>query len=390
MTSKTNERNHHKYPITKIMSGMAIVFASIIAASQPAKAQQLESELICSSITELSALLFVQHQKGATREQLEKFLGSDDPQIRSILTIALNGAMAVPVLSDQEAAKKVTQFFTASMKLVCLDQYTSNPSQPAQSEVSDDDHSSANSPSNVGTSPEQPDWADSRYPEIDYNSFGFQGLAGGGHKIVGYWGTVIENDRLNEGTITSALNVSNWGDTAPDSQLFVRCDAGELAVGILTDGYLARDRGNKVDVAYRLDGNDPVETRWFAKQGLAAAKGRQAKGFVRELANSTTLFLRITESDGERHDVDLFLQGSAEVMATMAKACSFSLLELTRDDYTNVQALLKAGGFDAGIPDGMWGPSSRRAMRGFQNANGLEPTGLIDRASLSALGFDLD
>lgn len=53
-----------------------------------------------------------------------------------------------------------------------------------------------------------------------------------------------------------------------------------------------------------------------------------------------------------------------------------------------IQTLLNAGGFDAGTPDGVWGPGSRAAMTAFQAANGLEQTGAPDEATLSAMGID--
>ena len=42
-----------------------------------------------------------------------------------------------------------------------------------------------------------------------------------------------------------------------------------------------------------------------------------------------------------------------------------------------VQAALNALGYDAGTPDGIMGPSTRAAIRAFQEARGLEPTGRL-------------
>jgi len=49
--------------------------------------------------------------------------------------------------------------------------------------------------------------------------------------------------------------------------------------------------------------------------------------------------------------------------------------------------LLNNAGFKAGTPDGIWGQESQRAMRAFQEANGLDPTGAVDEATLRALGL---
>ncbi|MFD2853553.1 peptidoglycan-binding protein [Seohaeicola zhoushanensis] len=71
----------------------------------------------------------------------------------------------------------------------------------------------------------------------------------------------------------------------------------------------------------------------------------------------------------------------------MAEACHFSLLDLGREDYKAVQTLLNAAGFDAGTPDGQWGPGSRKAMAEYQASVGLPETGTPDRATLVRMGI---
>jgi hypothetical protein len=51
-----------------------------------------------------------------------------------------------------------------------------------------------------------------------------------------------------------------------------------------------------------------------------------------------------------------------------------------------VQERLKAVGFDPGPVDGAFGPQTRDALRGFQNSEGLPPTGELDEQTLNALG----
>lgn len=51
----------------------------------------------------------------------------------------------------------------------------------------------------------------------------------------------------------------------------------------------------------------------------------------------------------------------------------------------HVQVILDRLGFSPGVIDGMEGQSLRLALRGFQEANGLEPTGKIDQPTLQAL-----
>ncbi|MDE4142960.1 peptidoglycan-binding domain-containing protein [Phaeobacter gallaeciensis] len=65
------------------------------------------------------------------------------------------------------------------------------------------------------------------------------------------------------------------------------------------------------------------------------------------------------------------------------------LIKLTRDDYKAIQTMLNAGGFNAGDPDGVWGNGSKKALRKFQEANGLSATGAPDRKTLKAMGLNL-
>ena len=52
----------------------------------------------------------------------------------------------------------------------------------------------------------------------------------------------------------------------------------------------------------------------------------------------------------------------------------------------SVQQSLNQKGYDAGAVDGRWGSNTESAVRQFQEANGLAPTGSLDPQTLSALG----
>jgi hypothetical protein len=52
----------------------------------------------------------------------------------------------------------------------------------------------------------------------------------------------------------------------------------------------------------------------------------------------------------------------------------------------SVQQSLNQKGYDAGAVDGRWGSNTESALRQFQEANGLAPTGSLDERTLSALG----
>jgi localization factor PodJL len=51
----------------------------------------------------------------------------------------------------------------------------------------------------------------------------------------------------------------------------------------------------------------------------------------------------------------------------------------------NIQAILNNAGFDAGVPDGIMGDQTRRAISEFQQAHDMVPTGEIDRALVDKL-----
>lgn len=53
---------------------------------------------------------------------------------------------------------------------------------------------------------------------------------------------------------------------------------------------------------------------------------------------------------------------------------------LSRSQIKQLQEALGKAGFDAGGADGISGPKTRRALRGFQKAHGLVPDGFLDRA----------
>jgi len=51
-----------------------------------------------------------------------------------------------------------------------------------------------------------------------------------------------------------------------------------------------------------------------------------------------------------------------------------------------VQERLQATGFTPGAMDGAFGPQTSNALRLFQNAKGLPPTGELDEKTLDTLG----
>jgi peptidoglycan hydrolase-like protein with peptidoglycan-binding domain len=59
----------------------------------------------------------------------------------------------------------------------------------------------------------------------------------------------------------------------------------------------------------------------------------------------------------------------------------------TSDRVSEIQAALAKDGSFAGMPNGKWDDDTVRAMRKFQAAHGLNPTGRLDALSLQRLGL---
>jgi peptidoglycan hydrolase-like protein with peptidoglycan-binding domain len=83
------------------------------------------------------------------------------------------------------------------------------------------------------------------------------------------------------------------------------------------------------------------------------------------------------------------LKGHVGGVASVHAAPSGSQQQTTRapssDFIQSLQRALKRAGYDPGEPDGKMGPSTQRALRRFQQANGLAPTGNPDSPTLTKL-----
>lgn len=63
---------------------------------------------------------------------------------------------------------------------------------------------------------------------------------------------------------------------------------------------------------------------------------------------------------------------------------------LDRDDVRRLQLTLRHAGYDPGRADGNWGQQTASALADFQRANGIEPTGNLDKRTARALGLPPD
>lgn len=73
--------------------------------------------------------------------------------------------------------------------------------------------------------------------------------------------------------------------------------------------------------------------------------------------------------------------------AVVALACLLCAVSVRAEirPVRDVQKALVDQGFDAGTPDGIWGSKSVAALKGFQRAHGLAPSGVVTQDSLKAL-----
>lgn len=235
-------------------------------------------------------------------------------------------------------------------------------------------------------------WADPRFPEIDYTLQPFEQAHKEGHRISGWW--VIQTGRavVDDSPLVTAVNYSEYeprnfmGFTA----LIARCMEGETALIFVQDDFLMNDfRRNSFEMTIRIDDKPARQMRWSSLTNNKGAGlfGRDAEAFIRAIYDADRLFLRLVESNGQRHDAVFDLSGGQDAFEEVAAACGWTTLSLSTDDYRAIQTLLNAGGFNAGAPDGKWGPASQKAMRAYQASVGLPETGAPDRATLRSLGF---
>jgi membrane-bound lytic murein transglycosylase B len=70
-----------------------------------------------------------------------------------------------------------------------------------------------------------------------------------------------------------------------------------------------------------------------------------------------------------------YANGAPSVHAEGTESDSPSAQTLSSDYIKSLQRELKRAGYDPGVMDGKMGPATRQALRRFQEAHGLAPTG---------------
>ena len=79
------------------------------------------------------------------------------------------------------------------------------------------------------------------------------------------------------------------------------------------------------------------------------------------------------------------------VLALLLASLSVAVAEYTdRETVKMVQQALNDAGYDCGTPDGIAGKNTKNAIIAYQQANGLEETGVVDDALLESLGISVE
>ena len=251
---------------------------------------------------------------------------------------------------------------------------------------------SVESPVSGSSETEVPTWADRRFPSIDYSLRPFEQAHREGKRIAGWWTIKSELAPVDDSPQVTAINYSAHKSNSFRSvkALLARCTEGETALIFVQDEFLLSDYDrNTFDIIYRIDDAMARRMRWsgLINNKGAGLFGRDAESFLRQLYDAKRLFIRLLEKNGQKHDAIFDLSGVADVFDQVAGACDWSSSAVSEAEYRAIQILLIAAGFNAGPPDGRWGPVSEQALRSFQASVGLTPTGVPDPDTLSHLGF---
>jgi peptidoglycan hydrolase-like protein with peptidoglycan-binding domain len=94
------------------------------------------------------------------------------------------------------------------------------------------------------------------------------------------------------------------------------------------------------------------------------------------------------DSEGSGGDSQGGDSGEPAALGTTGDTSAVMAGDLPRERVRRVQERLAAAGFDPGPADGIAGPRTRAALRAFQEARGLDPTGEPDGPTLAELGAE--
>lgn len=185
------------------------------------------------------------------------------------------------------------------------------------------------SPAPVATEPEPsmgPEWADTSHPEIEYDSLVFANAHHDGQRLAGWWGIKDEQSPLDDSPTIIAINYSAQDERsfASDPLLAARCIEGQTSMVLRVNDFLLDDSdSNTMQVTVRVDDKPARQTRWRTmtdNQGVGIMDA-DAEALLAELQGAASVFLRLTERDGQQHDALFNLAGSEVAFQAVAEAC---------------------------------------------------------------------
>src|SRR5215813_700807 len=123
----------------------------------------------------------------------------------------------------------------------------------------------------------------------------------------------------------------------------------------------------------------PTDGLWGPESAAALEQFQRAHGLqvTGQLNQATVATLGLNPAD-------LLAVAPAGVPTASASAAE----PLSRDAIRAVQSRLRQLGFYSGRIDGIWGPSMQASLQRFQQGRGLQATGQLNPATVTALGLD--
>jgi hypothetical protein len=107
-------------------------------------------------------------------------------------------------------------------------------------------------------------------------------------------------------------------------------------------------------------------------------------------ASGTTGDLNVPQGQRSTSDVEDPMGGTAGAIpgASGQAGSAGAVVALPKEQVRRMQERLDAAGFDPGPADGVVGPRTRAALRAYQEARGLDPTGEPNGPTLTELGVE--
>ncbi|MEX6506175.1 peptidoglycan-binding protein [Jiella sp. M17.18] len=152
--------------------------------------------------------------------------------------------------------------------------------------------------------------------------------------------------------------------------------------------YLSTAGTRQIQQALNKKGYDvgSVDGQWNKQTARAAANFEQAQG----LEPTGSLTVSLVEALGLTNILNgqgITGQGASnQRLAQETANGKGAILKVSPAGVRVVQQTLNAQGYDPGRVNGLWTKATSRAAANFQQANGLEPTGVLDVSLLKALG----